>query len=79
MPVFFRKSEPLLRNAAALPFARPLVSAVMTGFSVVPVILMGIPVAVEGLAEADVLFNLVRRFTPTLLSPFALGGLEIRW
>ena len=41
---------PLLRKAAALPFTRPLTSAVMTGFSAVPVILMGIPLAVEGLS-----------------------------
>ena len=70
---------PLLRKAAALPFTRPLTSAVMTGFSAVPVILMGMPMAVEGLAAADVLFNFVRRFTPTLLSPLALVTLEIKW
>ena len=48
---------PLPRKAAALPFIRPLISAVMTGFSAVPVMLMGIPMAVEGLAAADELFN----------------------
>ena len=72
-------SVPLLRKVAALPFTRPLTSAVMTGFSAVPVILMGMPVAVEGLAAADVLFNFVRIFTPTLLSPLALVTLEIKW
>ena len=70
---------PLLRKAAALPLTRPLTSAVMTGFSAVPVMLMGMPLAVEGLSAADELFNLVRILTPSLLSPLALVTLEIRW
>ena len=77
-PVLLRMSVPLLRKVAALPFTRPLTSAVMTGFSGVPVMLIGIPLAVEGLAAADVLFNFVRIFTPTLLSPLALVTLEIK-
>src|SRR5580698_8409855 len=72
-PVLLRSSVPLLRSVSALPFNRLLTSAVMTGFSAVPVMLIGIPVASDGLAASDVLFNFVRILTPTLLSPLALA------
>jgi hypothetical protein len=53
------------RKVSALPFNRPLTSAMMTGFSAVPVILIGIPVASEGFAAFDELFNFASRLTPT--------------
>src|ERR1700761_5897210 len=71
-PVLCRMLAPVSCKAAMLPFIRLWTSAVITGFSAVPVMLIGIPSAVEGLSAADVLFNLVRIFTPTLLSPLAL-------
>jgi hypothetical protein len=52
---------------------------VITGFSAVPVMLMGMPAALEGLLAAELLFSLVRMFTPTLFRPLALVTLEIRW
>src|SRR5580658_3753303 len=78
IPVLLRMAAPLLPRAVALPLASPLMSAVMTGFSAVPVMLMGIPVAADGLPAAEVLFNFVRIFTPTLLRPLALVTLQIR-
>src|SRR5580693_7750788 len=78
-PALLRMPALLLRKVVRLAFSRPGTSAVMTGFSAVPVMLIGIPVAVEGLSAADELFNFVRRFTPTLLSPLALVTFEIRW
>ena len=64
--------------AVALPFITLPTSAVMTGLSAVPVMLIGIPLALEGFFAADELFRLVRILTPTLLSPFALVTFEIK-